>query len=73
MRCQAEWPKVLHNKTYEFLKSIDGYFVEITITKVGINKKFPLMSYITDTGIRLWTNDMVANWSTCILPFENRH
>jgi len=53
-------PKVLHNKTYEFLKSIDGYFVEITITKVGINKKFPLMSYITDTGIRLWTNDMVG-------------
>lgn len=53
-------PKVLHNKTYEFLKSIDGYFVEITIRKVGINKKFPLMSYITDTGIRLWTNEMVG-------------
>jgi len=53
-------PKVLHNKTYEFLKSIDGYFVEITITKVGINKKFPLMSYITENGIRLWTNDMVG-------------
>ena len=53
-------PKVLQDKTYEFLQSIDGYFIEITITKVGINKKFPLMSYITDTGIRLWTNDMVG-------------
>lgn len=53
-------PKVLHNKTYEFLKSIDGYFVEITIRKVGRNRKFPLMSYITDDGIRLWTNEMVG-------------
>ena len=53
-------PKVLQDKTYEFLKSVDGYFVEITITKVGINRKFPLMSYITDKGIRLWTNDMVG-------------
>ena len=53
-------PKVLQTKTYDFLKSIDGYFVEIEITKVGKHKKFPLMSYITDAGVRLWTNEMVG-------------
>ena len=53
-------PKVLQTKTYDFLKSIDGYFVEIEITNVGKHKKFPLMSYITDAGVRLWTNEMVG-------------
>ena len=53
-------PNVLQNKTYDFLKSVDGYFVEIEITKVGKNMKFPLMSYITDAGVRLWTNDMTG-------------
>jgi hypothetical protein len=53
-------PKVIKNKKYKFLQSVDGYFVEIKINKVGINKKFPLMSCITDKGIRLWTNDMVG-------------
>ncbi len=53
-------PKVLTNKSYGFMKSLDGYFVEITIMKVCIKRKFPLMSYITEDGIRLWTNDMVG-------------
>lgn len=54
-------PKVITNKTYDFLKSVDGYFVEIEITKVGVKRKFPLMSRITDDGIRLWTNDMIGH------------
>lgn len=53
-------PKVLQNKTYSFLQSVDGYFVEINITKVGKKKAFPLMSYVNEDGIRLWTNDMVG-------------
>lgn len=53
-------PKILTDKSYGFLKSVDGYFVEITIMKVGIKRKFPLMSYITEDGVRLWTNDMVG-------------
>ena len=53
-------PKIIIDKTYDFLKSVDGFFVEIEITKVGIHRKFPLMSYITDAGVRLWTNEMVG-------------
>ena len=53
-------PKVLNDKTYDFLQRVDGYFVEITITKVGKNYAFPLMSYVNKDGIRLWTNDMVG-------------
>ena len=53
-------PKVLGDRSYTFLKSVDGYFVEIEITSVGKRRHFPLMSYITDTGVRLWTNEMVG-------------
>lgn len=53
-------PKVLENKTYEFLQKCDGYFIQIKITKVNQekNKSFPLMSRIDENGSRLWTNDM---------------
>ena len=56
-------PKPLTNEklNYEFLKKQDGYFVEIQIDDVGINREFPLMSFITDYGIRNWTNDMVGS------------
>lgn len=53
-------PKVLNTTQYEDIKNYDGYFIEIKITKVGKNRKFPLMSRITNTGGRLWTNDMVG-------------
>ena len=42
------------------LKSYDGYFIQIVITRVGINRAFPLMSYIGDGGVRNFTNDMVG-------------
>ncbi len=53
-------PKVLENKTYEFLEKCDGYFIQIKITKVNQekNKSFPLMSRVEENGSRLWTNDM---------------
>lgn len=53
-------PKPLDNLNYDFLQSQDGYFVEIRITKVGIERDFPLLSYIDDTGVRKWTNDMIG-------------
>jgi len=53
-------PKVLTNFNYEFVKKYDGYFVEIVIVDVGIKRKFPLMSYINDDGIRIFTNDMIG-------------
>jgi len=53
-------PKVLTNFNYEVVKKYDGYFVEIVIVDVGIKRKFPLMSYINDDGIRVFTNDMIG-------------
>jgi len=52
-------PKVLDNLTYDFLKNQSGYFVEIKIKKVNVNRSFSLMSYKTEEGIRLFTNDMI--------------
>lgn len=51
-------PKPLEIKTYDFLKNQDGYFVEILIQKVNKHYAFPLMSKITDGGIRNFTNEM---------------
>jgi len=52
-------PKVLNNLSYNFLQSVDGYFIEIKIKEVNKHYKFPLMSFKTDEGIRNFTNDMV--------------
>jgi len=52
-------PKVLTNKTYGFLQSVDGYFIEIKILKVNKHYKFPLMSYVNKDGVRTFSNDMV--------------
>ena len=50
-------PKIITNLSYEFLQQQDGYFVEILITKVGKNYKFPLMSKVGE--VRDFTNNMV--------------
>lgn len=52
-------PKVLNNLSYDFLKEQDGYFIEIKIKKINIKQNFSLMSYKTEEGIRLFTNDMI--------------
>lgn len=44
---------------YEIIKNYDFYFVEIEILKVGINRNFPLMSYMTDKGTRDFSNNMI--------------
>jgi hypothetical protein len=38
----------------------DGYFIDILIKSVGIKRKFPLMSYKNEAGVRVFTNDMVG-------------
>jgi len=52
-------PKIIENKSYDYLKNLDGYFVEIVIKQVNRKFKFPLMSKLTKEGIRDWTNEMV--------------
>lgn len=55
-------PKVITNLTYDFLKSVDGYFVEIKPLSIGIKRSFPLMSYVNkETGVRQFTNEVKGN------------
>jgi len=53
-------PKVIENHDFNWIKMQDGYFIDITINSVGIKRKFPLMSYKNDAGVRVFTNDMVG-------------
>ena len=53
-------PKVITNLNYEWLKHQDGYFVDIKILNVGIKRKFPLLSYKNDQGVRIFNNDMIG-------------
>lgn len=58
-------PKVIQNLSYDWLKKQDGYFVDIRITGVGIHRKFPLMSYKNDEGVRIFSNEMVGRIIRC--------
>ncbi len=53
-------PKVIENLDYNWLKEQDGYFVDVEVLSVGVNRKFPLLSYKNDDGVRIFTNDMVG-------------
>lgn len=53
-------PKVIENHDFNWIKMQDGYFIDITINSVGIKRKFPLMSYKNEAGVRVFTNDMVG-------------
>jgi hypothetical protein len=53
-------PKILENKTIQFLNSVDGYFVRIKITKINKTKPFPILSIKDKTGIRDFTNKIVG-------------
>jgi hypothetical protein len=55
-------PKVIDAEHHDFnwIKQQDGYFIDITIKSVGIKRKFPLMSYKNEAGVRVFTNDMVG-------------
>ena len=53
-------PKVITNLSYDDLKTKDGYFVDVIVKSVGIERAFPLMSYKTQDGVRLFTNDMIG-------------
>ena len=46
-------PKVILDKTYEFLKQQAGYFVRIKITKLNKHLDFPLTSKLNEeSGVR---------------------
>ena len=52
-------PKVLYDKSYDFLKQQDGYFVRIKIIKLNKHLDFPLTSKINEeSGVRDLINEM---------------
>ena len=53
-------PKVITNLSYDWLKTQDGYFVDIVIKSIGIKYNFPLMSVKNEEGIRMFSNDMIG-------------
>ena len=42
----------------DFLKGVDGYFIQIKIKRVGIKRSFSLMSKVNDEGVRDFINEM---------------
>jgi hypothetical protein len=53
-------PKVIQNLSYDWIQQQDGYFIDIKITNVGKERRFPLMSYKKENFVREFTNDMVG-------------
>jgi hypothetical protein len=53
-------PKILKTTDYNIIKNYDGFFIECIVKKVGKLLKFPLLSYVNDQGIRIFSNDMVG-------------
>ena len=52
-------PRVILDKTYEFLKQQDGYFVRIKIIKLNKHLDSPLTSKINEeSGVREFINEM---------------
>ncbi len=64
-------PKVLKELNYDFLKNCDGYFVQIKVNKVNKKYPFPLMSYINDDGVRIFTNNPPNNLYVCKFDLED--
>ena len=65
-------PKVLENRTYGFLEKQDGYFVQIRVKKVNKKyKNFPLMSYVNDKGVRIFTNKPLDSLHVCKFELED--
>ena len=60
-------PKVLNASqlNYSFISSQDGYFIRVKISRVGKSRKFPLLSKRTESGVWMFSNDMVSE-TVCI-------
>lgn len=50
-------PKVLKTTDYTKIKKYDGYFIEVKIKRIPLKRSFPLLSYMTNKGVRQFTNE----------------
>jgi hypothetical protein len=53
-------PKVIKDKSMEFLEKTDMYYVKVKILSLGKKRKFPLLSYKNEDSVRLFTNDIIG-------------
>lgn len=53
-------PKLVENKSYDFLKEQSGYFIRINIKKVNKRYAFPLINQKNENGIRMFDNDLLG-------------
>lgn len=53
-------PAMIANIEHGVFTGLDGVFVEVEILSVGIRRDFPLMSYRSPEGVRVFTNEMVG-------------
>ena len=51
-------PSAVNDKSYDFLKQQDGYFIRIRIIKLNKHLDFPLTSKLNKDGVREFINDM---------------
>ena len=63
-------PNVIKNSNLnmEFLNKQSGYFIEVTIKTIPKPLRFPLISFINDSGVREFTNDL----TTCDTFYFNK-
>ena len=52
-------PKIIQDLNYDNIKNFSGYFLEIKIKKVGVERKFSTMSSVNEKGVRIFSNDMI--------------
>lgn len=66
-------PKVLtpEIRTKAFLDTCDGYFIQIKVNKVNKLYDFPLMSYINENSVRIFTNDPQGTLYVCKFDLED--
>ena len=51
-------PKILTTTDYNVIKNYDGFFVECKVVKVNNKRNFPLLSFVNDEGVRIFSNEM---------------
>lgn len=52
-------PKVITN--FDAIKNTaDGFFAEVVITKVAVHRSMPLISYMNENGVRMFSNNIIG-------------
>jgi len=49
---------VKYENRYKTLGDFDGWFIEVRINNIPKRRAFPLLSYVNEKGIRIFSNDM---------------